>query len=229
MRLARQVATVRILGRRSSYILLTVAAAAWTAALVAGLSRLWAYDTTPGAIARPPITSPQDVSRCTSDLPELVVLIHPKCPCSRATVGELARLMTDCQGKLAATVLVVRPAGVPEGWERTDLWTSAAAIPGVTVRSDSDGEASRRFGAATSGQVLLYGTDGRLLFSGGITASRGHHGDNAGRAAITSLVLGEAAERPALLKSPVYGCQLFDTGEVPPPQTSERSTSCPIN
>jgi hypothetical protein len=66
------------------------------------------------------------------------------------------------------------------------------------------------------------------MFSGGITASRGHQGDNAGRAAITSLVLGEA-HGPELLRSPVYGCQLFDNGELPPPQTSERSTSCPIN
>ena len=38
----------------------------------------------------------------------------------------------------------------------------------------------QRFGAETSGQTLLYDRDGRLLFSGGTTGSRGHDGDNAG-------------------------------------------------
>src|SRR5436190_6315 len=82
------------------------------------------------------------------------------------------------------------------------------AIPGVTVRADVDGEAARRFGAATSGQALLYTADGRLLFSGGITESRGHEGDNAGRSAIAALVLG--AEPTKLATSPVYGCPLFE-------------------
>lgn len=112
---------------------------------------------------------------------------------------------------------------MPEGWERTGLWSSAAAISGVMVRADIDGEAARRFGAATSGQALLYAIDGRLLFSGGITESRGHEGDNAGRSAIAALVLGAKTATPAA--SPVYGCPLFNG--LPLAGSSERSTSCP--
>ncbi len=45
-------------------------------------------------------------------------------------------------------------------------------------------------GSSTSGQVLLYDPSGRLAFSGGITAARGHVGDNAGSDAIVGLVMG---------------------------------------
>jgi hypothetical protein len=125
--------------------------------------------------------------------------------------------MTDCQGKLAATVLVLRPEGVADGWERTDLWDSAAAIPGVSVASDAGGAESRRFCAATSGQALLYAADGRLLFAGGITESRGHQGDNAGRSAVASHVLGSGPPaQPS--RTPVYGCPLFN-----------ESSPCPTN
>jgi hypothetical protein len=144
-------------------------------------------------------------------MPAVVLLVHPHCPCSRATIGELARLMADGHGKLTATVVMLRPTGAAEGWEQTDLWRTAAAIPGVIVVADSDGRESRRFGAATSGQTLLYAADGRLLFNGGITESRGHSGDNAGRSAILSLVLGSSSHPSGPpLSTPVYGCPLFD-------------------
>jgi hypothetical protein len=139
-----------------------------------------------------------------------VLLIHPHCPCSRATIEELARLMNDCNGKVNATVLMLHPAETAKTWEQTDLWRSAVVIPGVSVVADEEGRESQRFGAATSGQTLLYAADGRLLFAGGITESRGHSGDNAGRSAVCELVL---ASNPGLrrpLHTPVYGCPLFD-------------------
>jgi len=76
------------------------------------------------------------------------------------------------------------------------------------VLTDEDGIEARSFGAVTSGQALLYSAQGRLLFSGGITESRGHSGDNAGRSAIESLVMNgsEGLRTPA--STPVYGCPL---------------------
>jgi hypothetical protein len=185
---------------------------AWAAGVALGWSRLWAYESTPNVAARAVDSWPAGarVERAAG-LPTLVMLAHPKCPCSRATVGELAKLMTDCGGKLRAVVLMVRPAGEPVGWERTDLWKSAAEIPGVIVVSDDDGVEARRFGAATSGQVVLYSAEGKLLFAGGITESRGHAGDNAGRSAIAELVGGGGASA-GVVRTPVYGCPLFDEG-----------------
>jgi hypothetical protein len=52
---------------------------------------------------------------------------------------------------------------------------------------------------------LLYDTAGRLLFSGGITAARGHSGDNAGREAIVALLAGAPTDRT---QTPVFGCKL---------------------
>jgi hypothetical protein len=209
--------------RRILYALL---GATWVASTAFGLSRLWTYESTPGTPARAPAGWPKDarVPRAP-DKPTLVLLIHPRCPCSRATLGELAAIMTDCRGRLAATVLMLHPAGTPAGWERTDLWNTAAAIPGVTVLADEQGAQARRFGAATSGQALLYAPNGQLLFAGGITASRGHRGDNAGRDAITTLVLhDDRATHPTPAQTPVYGCPLTND---PAPCPTQGTPACP--
>ena len=47
--------------------------------------------------------------------------------------------MTQAQGRVTAYVLFVKPPGFSDGWEQTDLWASAAAIPGVTPVRDDDG------------------------------------------------------------------------------------------
>src|SRR5262249_49195821 len=141
-----------------------------------------------------------------TDRPTLVMLAHPRCPCTRASLGELALLMTRCQGLVQASVNFYKPAGEPDAWAQTDLWQSAAAIPGVSVRPDDDGREARCFHSSTSGQVLLYDAAGRLLFSGGITGARGHAGANAGRDALVALLTGGAAERAP---HSVFGCALF--------------------
>lgn len=207
---------------RASYV---VVGAAWATTVAFGISRLWTYSADPGAAAAAPLNWPADAPIIpNSTLPSLVLTIHPHCPCSRATIGELAKLMTDCQGKLTATVLMLRPANAPAGWEQTDLWTSAAAIPGVRVVTDEHGEGAHDFGASTSGQALLYSPDGRLLFAGGITESRGHAGDNAGRSAITALVLDPATtSHPHPASTAVYGCPLFDDAGT---CQKERSPTC---
>lgn len=116
--------------------------------------------------------------------------------------------MAQGQGRVTAYVLLLKPAGASDDWEKTDLGKSAASIPGVNVVVDDDGVEARRFCAITSGQTILYDTEGRLLFSGGITGSRGHSGDNAGRSAIVSLLNTGEAERAETF---VFGCPLFGT------------------
>jgi hypothetical protein len=114
--------------------------------------------------------------------------------------------MAQAQGRVTAYVLFLKPAGTSDNWEKTDLWQSAARIPGVNVVVDDGGVEARRFHAVTSGQTALYDDEGRLLFSGGITASRGHSGDNAGRSAIVSLLHAGEAERTETF---VFGCPLY--------------------
>jgi len=141
-----------------------------------------------------------------SGKPTLVMFIHPKCPCSSATIGELAVLMAHCAGRVDAHVFFVRPAGMAVEWVKTDTWAEAMRIPGVTVQRDDNGEEATRFGVKTSGDTALYDTKGHLLFHGGITAARGHSGDNNGRDAIEALLSNQPAPQTT---TPVFGCSLF--------------------
>jgi hypothetical protein len=114
--------------------------------------------------------------------------------------------MAHAQGLVNANVFFVKPREFSEEWGKTDLWNSATSIPGVKVMIDEDGVEAGLFRSLTSGQVMLYGTNSRLLFTGGITSSRGHAGDNAGRSAILSwLTSGSAATK----QTAVFGCPLF--------------------
>ena len=191
----------------SSHLLSCMAVAIWLAATGVGMHVLASHAGTPGTPATPPATWPAG-SRLgrESGRPTLVLVAHPRCPCTRASLWELARLMPRLAGRVAVRVLFVRPAGVESAWEETDLWSSAVDILGVQVLRDDAGMEARRFGAFTSGQVLLYGADGALVFSGGLTPSRGHMGDSAGRWAILTLVTG-GAPAPS---TAVFGCALFD-------------------
>ena len=53
----------------------------------------------------------------------------------------------------------------------------AASIPDVRIVLDKNAREARRFGVLASGHVLLYGTNGVLLFNGGITPARGRVGE----------------------------------------------------
>jgi hypothetical protein len=135
------------------------------------------------------------------------MLAHPQCPCTRASLRELELLMAKLNGCLTAKVLFYQPENAPADWASSDLWETASRIPGVSAAWDRAGAEARRFGGATSGHVVVYDAGGRLIFSGGITPSRGHSGHNAGRSAIVSALLHGASERTS---SPVFGCSLSD-------------------
>jgi hypothetical protein len=176
----------------------------WCAGVMAGVIALWRYSSTPGAMGVAPKRWPANTlihprpGRAT-----LIMLAHPHCPCTRASLNELARLPT--RGEADTWVLFLKPSEVEAGWEKTDLWDIATAIPGVQPIADADGTAAKTFGAETSGHVLLYDADGALRFSGGITAARGHEGPSAGANAIlTAMHGGEPGPDRAL----TFGCPL---------------------
>lgn len=140
-------------------------------------------------------------------MPTLVVAVHPRCPCSRATMEELARTLAAHPHGLRVRVLFWKPAGASDDWSRTGLWEQAKRLPGATVSVDEGGVELKRFGAATSGHVLFYAGDGRLLFSGGVTVSRGHEGDSASLEALRRRIRGETDK---YIETPVFGCPISD-------------------
>ena len=194
------------LSGKSGKILWIGVSIVWLAVIVYGMRVMLNYETTAGAPGDPPIKWPEQshIPR-VAGLPTIVMIGHPKCPCTRASIGELSLMMTRLHGQASAVAVFVRPHDAPEGWDDTDLRRSAAAIPGVTVMTDLDEREAEIFNAQVSGQTMLYNAGGKLLFSGGITASRGHAGDNVGRSSIVSFVTTGAAEQN---RTPVYGCAL---------------------
>lgn len=186
-----------------------LAGVAWVVALISGFGLLLAYKTASAAAGNAPEYWPAE-SRIalTSGRATLVMLAHPRCSCTRASISELGEIMAAVGDRVSAHVLFVKPEGTSADWEKTDVWASAAAIPHVSVWRDDGGHEASLFHAKTSGQTVVYDARGHLLFSGGITGIRGHPGDNAGRQRVTSLLtLGSADSARSL----VFGCALAET------------------
>jgi hypothetical protein len=137
----------------------------------------------------------------------LLVYLHPRCPCSGATLEELARVLEQAPPEVAVEIVFVRPPGTNEGWERGDLWNRAAELPRVQVRVDRDGKEAESVGAATSGFVVLHDSSGRTQFQGGITRGRGMLGGSAGARSLIAVLRGREVPEPA---AAVFGCPLSD-------------------
>lgn len=167
---------------------------------------LAAYASLPGTTLAAPLKWPAETAILRSErAPTLLVFAHPRCPCTRATLGELEKIVARYGDSLATWVVFLKPGGSDAGWDNTELLKTAAAIPHVGVIRDLDGVEAGRFQATTSGQALLYSEQGDLEFCGGITVARGHAGDSAGREAIEAIL----SRGPAgLRQTPVFGCPI---------------------
>jgi len=171
---------------------------------------LWQYDNAPGEGASAPRTWPMDTALVrATEQPTLILLAHPQCSCTRASLAELAEALARATVRPKTYVLFLKPEGFSDDWAMSDLWRIATAIPNVTVVRDDAGAEARRFGVTTSGQTLLYDRAGTLLFAGGITGARAHQGDNDGRRSIVALL---NQKTPARTETNVFGCSLFSAG-----------------
>jgi hypothetical protein len=184
-----------------------VICALWLLAASGGTWALLKYESTATPAGNTPSLWPAEshIARETGRS-TLLMFVHPHCPCSRASMEELNRLMVRCRDSVSTHVLFVRPKGATDEWTDTALRKNAESIPSVHVAIDAEGEEALRFGAESSGYVILYDPQGKLLFSGGITASRGHAGQNAGETTVINLANGQAA---SLKHTEVYGCSLL--------------------
>jgi uncharacterized protein with PIN domain len=206
--------------QRAPRLVLCVASLLWSAAVVAGFLCVLKYETTPGNADEPPLSWPLDSAiHPKLNQANLVFAVHPRCPCTRASINEFAELLAKHSGEIAAHVLVYRPENGEIGWERTDHWRRLEAIRDTSIRPDEDGMEAKRFGLLSSGHVLLYDKSGRLRFSGGLTNARGHAGKSLGRNAIAAIL---EDNEPEQTKTHIYGCSLLST--LAP--SSERCSQC---
>jgi hypothetical protein len=191
---------------RNKILVTTVLALTWVSALGYGMQVLWKYETTPGPSTSVASDWPSgSIVPRQADKPTLLMVAHPHCPCTRASIAELAQIMANAPDGVKASVLFVKPSSTGPDWDDTDLRRSAAAIPGVSVTTDHDGVEAARFGAKTSGHTLVFDWKGTLVFSGGITATRGHAGPNVGENAVLAALQQQTPERGS---TSVFGCSL---------------------
>ena len=185
-----------------------VVTAIWFCSVVAGIVLLARYNSAPGSAAGPPRSWPAipELPR-QSSRPLLVMFVHPQCPCSRASINELARLAARCRDRMDLTALFVVPPGCPPEWHKTTLWENANAIPGLRVITDQDGRLASEFGVTTSGHCLVYDNEEKLIFSGGITTGRGHEGDCLGRAIVIGIAR-QSTINDGPRECATYGCPL---------------------
>jgi hypothetical protein len=193
-------------GMASTHALIAV----WIVAVIAGQAWIWRYQMTPGAAAQPPPASwPTGAGLPARDgRPLLVMVAHPRCVCTRASLEELRRLMARFAGlseRPAVYLSLIVPPDAAADWVEGSVLRAARGFSGLQVRLDPGGRLAARLGSTTSGHVFLYDRGGALLFSGGITSARGHEGSSRGQNAIVDALYRRSHRRE---DAPVFGCGL---------------------
>src|SRR5580692_10946649 len=128
-----------------------VLAVAWLLLVATGFAQLMRYDFTPGEIGKAPADWPMNsqIARQPETL-NLVMAIHPRCPCSQASLDELLQLLPRCRRPVHVHLLVFKPSNATAEWDDRQAVEAARQIPTVSVETDFDGVEAERFGARTS-------------------------------------------------------------------------------
>jgi hypothetical protein len=184
---------------------LVAAAILWAGTVGAMFRAMRKFEATPGRAANPLAVWPNEsrIPRTPGEW-RLVMLVHPHCSCSRASISELQRIIEKSPRSLQTYVVIYRPSEFPAGWEKTDVFVAASHLPRTHLVLDQDGHEASIFHGFTSGQTYLYDGAGKLRFSGGITLLRGEAGFNKGSAEVMEI----ANTRSGTATHPVFGCAI---------------------
>src|SRR5437762_652596 len=113
-------------------LLLAAAIAAWAGVAAWGFHALAREDFTAGPAGSPAPTWPESATLLRDPRrPTLVMFAHPRCPCTRASLDELAEVMARAPGRFRAYVVFFEPEAADRAWARGRSWDKAAAIKGV--------------------------------------------------------------------------------------------------
>jgi hypothetical protein len=190
--------------------------AVWLMACVAAGYVFMAQDFRPGQLGTPQAVWPTDsaLSHAAGRL-TAVAFLHPRCVCSNATIHQLVRTMRD-RPDVSTVIAVFVPEGsaVDRAWDESrSVRELRASLPQASIVRDPGGAEARRFGAWTSGTIVVYDGTGREVFRGGITGRRGGEDENPGRQRLVRSLTG--AIEPASGSGPVFGCQILAESGVP--------------
>lgn len=190
----------------------------WLGTIALGLGALGHYAATPAPSGQAPLAWPDKAPgglTLAGDALTIVLAVHPRCPCTRASISELERSVAQAPtpARVYALVFEPEPALNDQGFAdsgsdrfaRTRIVERLSRVPGVEIIADPGSRIAGRFGAMTSGHAVVYDQGGALRYSGGLTPTRAHEGPNTGSASIRNLIHGSEALAP---RAPVYGCPL---------------------
>jgi hypothetical protein len=166
-----------------------------------GVASAWlgwmVYESRPGQAAQPPAHYPE-----AGPLPRLMMFLHPRCPCSRASL-EAFRPFQSSRAHLE--IIISGPVQLAQPEYICGL---RAAFDRCEVSLDSDGRRRELYRVWTSGQVVGYDERGDLGFCGGLTSGRGQTGPSSEQDRLKAWLLGER-----VTDSPVFGCPLVSPDE----------------
>ncbi len=139
--------------------------------------------------------------------PTIVFFYHPHCPCTRATIRNIERALTNCLCNPRIIAFAFIPEGKSESWIESDTTRKLRTFKGTQVYPDQAGLITRKFRVVTSGHILVYDRDKQLVFSGGVTSSRGHEGTCN---AIEAFLHAANGEVHSSIEYPAFGCSIVD-------------------
>ena len=173
----------------------------WLVLCVTGFVALAAYSTDAGEQA--PAPNKIEVAK-----PKLMMFIHPKCTCTRASVVELHKLVDGVDTDVDIIAYFVEYNSLENTLEESEHWKKLARHDEIIRKRDPEGTKASKYGALTSGHCVLYDANGKLIYQGGITPSRGHEGKSPGQAKILNHL--NRTGNTEYSREAVFGCPTFN-------------------
>jgi hypothetical protein len=173
-----------------------IGAAAWLG------SGMMAHDNSPGVTSAIGDSWPQGSAIDYGKGNTILLFVHPKCPCIASSVRMLEQLTAE-QEAVHVKILPWRPAGLLPS---DTSWAVRTTLPQLP---DVEGKEARLFHVRTSGEVLAFNSSCKLIFEGGITASRGGNRNGPGWDRLLEAIHNPGRGGPPL-RGRVFGCSLFD-------------------
>ncbi len=183
-----------------------VGVGAWIVCIAVSFGTLQRYAATAGEAHAPADDAEALIARHRQpDRGLIVMVVHPECPCTEASLAELGDLLARSRGRCTALILHYQPAQIPADWSDPPDYLELGGVR-VAVVADRAGEQALALGALTSGHAVFADSTGVIRFRGGLTLARGHRGRSPAQDAILAQLAGGAA---SMSVAPIYGCALL--------------------
>lgn len=186
----------------------------WLVGIAIGSYFMFQHEYTPGAQEPAPQQLPADLEKqfgASEKKLTLVMAVHPDCPCTSASIEQLDRFLALHEKDTRAIALfwTDRSGNPPSNsLENNSYWQRLQKLDAVSLMKDPEGKTAESLGSLVSGTVTAYDAEGKLVFQGGLTATRGHAGPSPALDALNAILAGKPI--PEISTTMSFGCSLND-------------------